>query len=207
MASKVDLIKRFKELQSEIDALEKAIEVNAARKADLEKQIKDLDEQISELRGDLKAALVKGNQAKVKTLEDQIRDFEFTEKTRFELLSQGLDEKEQGLEIDLVDARKRQNEVFAELIRGLLTKEVKLFDKAAGELILRRKRLLGFQQLLRQVGMGNVYRETIGPVFEYMPAWKIPVCKDFSKTKYLTESQNQVTYDLLKKLRQEIMDG
>ncbi len=175
--------KEFKKLGKMVSQIENEIKAVEGRIAEIEVQRGGTAQKIDQLTGQLEAALVADDSAKVVSLEKEILKFRGLE-NRDLILTPALQKKVDQLNVDFTQARQNLDLRFSELAGRWLETEAKLYDDAAKVLILQLHRLFACSELLREKDFSGTWREIVGPGHAALNQIKIPILKGFVMSEF-----------------------
>lgn len=179
---------KFAELEKQIKDLEREITRCRERKAEAENQITEMDQVILKSLEELENALVNSDTKGIDSLENEI---EVAKKSinRNRTLIPGLNQQLTGLDTRLAEVQEKRNQAFGDLVRISIARESKVYDEAAKQMIVSNRRLTACYLLLQERGLVNVYRDEVGPASEVLSAARIPIIFGFDKASYTRDGQ------------------
>ena len=198
--------KRFKSLEKEHEAIELELARQEGRQSEAETKVEKLTDNIAQLELDLDRQLVASETTKATATRKKITKLKGDLEAVKALL--------RGLENEIPRLRDRQKELqvardeaFANLAGAWLKKEIAAYDRAAGALQERIKRLLCLHGELRERGFGQAYVTAVGPGYATLPGIKVPCLKNFSPAEFNRSGRYHSGDEFKKQILKEILGG
>lgn len=153
-----------------------------------------------------KAIVGREGKEKISKIEEEraILDNEFD---RFSAAWPEIEKKILQLELELQKKKELRNHIIGDLAVVWLRQEAEIYDKNAEATIMCIKRLIVGYRLLMDCGAQDVYRQTIGPAFKFLPHVRLPIIKGFNATNYNSNTQFQAGRKIFDQVIQEIERG
>lgn len=171
---------KFNILNANVITLEKEIEAEKTRLSETLARIEKSDASFNSTWDFYKEKILAGEERDFKKLESQLDNIS-QETRRDKALVDALKGKIPELEKNLLIARQKRNELFNNLAVSWLSREVDKFDESALRVNVAKKRLLAAFDLLRKSDGSEIYRNTVGEGFSFIPSMKVLPLKNFDR--------------------------
>ena len=180
---------KYQKAVKTIEKLQTLIEANEQRDSEARQRIAAAEKALSSNEAAWKKALVDSDSKKVLSIETDIARLKSEILDRNNQLLEALQEEHDQLSAELEAEKAEAASLFSQNAAKILQRYAREFDDRSREVIRLGKSLITIHNLLREVGRGDIFRETLGPAVDVLGLFKVPIIEGFTLAEYNSRTQ------------------
>ena len=158
--------------------------IEARRRADdANRALAEVEPELEKTKRSLRKALIAGNQKEIFHLEGIKAELEQKRRSKRLLVNES-NQKKEDIEARVKDLQREKNETFGELLRAWLKSEIKKYDSAAKDAMIRKERLILAHSLAKERGLSEISTSEIGSALAYLSKVGIPILEGFDSISF-----------------------
>lgn len=196
----------YQKTLKKIEKVTAQIEVNAQRDGEARQRLAGAEKALEEHQDAFRKVLLDGDPKKITAIEKEVDRLKTEVLKRDTALLDALQTEAATLEAERSQLEAQAARQFSKNAVGVIQSLMRDFDSHAREVIKTGKRLVAINNLLRDNGHGDVFRQTVGPATDVLGTFKLPVIEGFTLAGYNARSQIQAG-PVLNEMRKQIEEG